>query len=956
MNSSPTVAAKSSAVPQAAKQNSANATTQRHSPLDAPLDKAPSPVNNSHSPNASSASGANQDNQSEMKLADSANNSDNNVGGASSAASSSTTTTTTTTTAPQQPSGNSPHHITNAQQQQNPFQQQQQSHPFLFASDAESPYQNYSFTPAAAPNISSFQHHFQNSIQMGAMPFGQRAGSSSNSSHSSGSSGVPSGTVGSGPTPGSSIMASHHLSSLGGTGGSAAAKRVASSMTTSSKKRKRFTGDEDDVILESVNKHKHPKSNYIDWDRVAEDCEPLARTKEQIRSRYSRIKRKGGAQGLNIQTVGGGHHHHPGHSTTTASTTSTVSHNNASHPFDRQTSLSPAILNQLNPFNQQHMGEPSAKRQKKANSASESGGSGSVSNASGEFVSFFNSGAQHMLQGSEHSGGSFSNLSEGLLAAAAAGQGNAAGGGRGSSAGSRSAPGSGGRGKGARNTARRKTAFAQTDSAHDYISQIQRELEETKRLLRDAIQTNKDQQRHLENQSEELKQAQVQFLMQRERYPKALLEYLRKTAQMERQLAGKKLREECERLGTISPRINGINVQEQWTAGKAFVDLQRDQKDLEDQKLLIEQKRKVIQKLKSTLKKEMGNSDVDEDHIFELNEQETVYKLRLNDIKKEEQALATRLKQLEIDKRAHIREIKRQRDEDRSRFNHFPTIGPEGRYFLIKLIGRGGFSEVYQAYDLKELRVVACKIHQLNSNWKDTRKENYIKHVLRECQIHKKISHPRVVQMFDTFIYDENTYVTVLEFCSGYDLDMYLKKHSMTEKKAHNIISQVFSGLKYLAEPPRKIIHFDLKPANILYCNGEIKITDFGLSKMMEEEDAIELTSQGAGTYWYLPPECFEVQNTPKISSKVDVWSAGVIFYQMLFGKKPFGNDLSQREVLHQRVISNAKVVTFPSKPVISQEAKDFIKMCLCYDQQERPDVLEMYKHPYLRNAFHAKR
>ena len=74
-----------------------------------------------------------------------------------------------------------------------------------------------------------------------------------------------------------------------------------------------------------------------------------------------------------------------------------------------------------------------------------------------------------------------------------------------------------------------------------------------------------------------------------------------------------------------------------------------------------------------------------------------------------------------------------------------------------------------------------------------------------------------------------------------------------------------------------------------------VKVTDFGLSKIMEEGNTLmggmELTSQGAGTYWYLPPECFELNgsNPPRISNKVDVWSVGIILFQMLYGKRPFG-------------------------------------------------------------------
>eukprot|EP00744_Colponema_vietnamica_P031769 GILI01050810.1.p1 GENE.GILI01050810.1~~GILI01050810.1.p1 ORF type:complete len:232 (+),score=29.62 GILI01050810.1:71-697(+) len=204
------------------------------------------------------------------------------------------------------------------------------------------------------------------------------------------------------------------------------------------------------------------------------------------------------------------------------------------------------------------------------------------------------------------------------------------------------------------------------------------------------------------------------------------------------------------------------------------------------------------------------------------------------------------------------------------------------------------------------------------------------------------------------FEIDANSFCTVLEFVTGTDLDVYLKKNKvLSEKEAKMIIAQVFSGLKYLNEQKLKIIHYDLKPGNILFSNGEVKLTDFGLSKIMDESaDGLELTSQGAGTYWYLPPECFEMgRGPPIISSKVDVWSAGVIFYQMLFGERPFGHNVSQEKILQEKLISLSSNMTvqFPSKPSVSNECKEFIRRCLCPRQEERPDVLTICADPYLR-------
>ena len=125
------------------------------------------------------------------------------------------------------------------------------------------------------------------------------------------------------------------------------------------------------------------------------------------------------------------------------------------------------------------------------------------------------------------------------------------------------------------------------------------------------------------------------------------------------------------------------------------------------------------------------------------------------------------------------------------------------------------------------------------------------------------------------------------------------------------------------------MIHYDLKPSNIIFSQGVIKILDFGLCKIMEDENTrMELTSQGVGTYWYLPPETFHHYDAT-VNSKVDVWSIGVIFFEILYGKRPFGHGMSQSKIYNEGTILKATKVEFPSETPrrfkVSEGAKKFI-------------------------------
>ena len=335
-----------------------------------------------------------------------------------------------------------------------------------------------------------------------------------------------------------------------------------------------------------------------------------------------------------------------------------------------------------------------------------------------------------------------------------------------------------------------------------------------------------------------------------------------------------------------------------------------------------------------------------------LNELNSIHSANLS---KEETKAREELKQLEIEKGLFAYEYFRFKAEEHSRYAGI-SIRPnyevlDKRYLILSLLGKGGYSEVYKAYDLYEHKEVACKILHMDERWDVRRKKNYVKHVIREHEINEALSHPRIVKQFDTIRIDDKTAGLILELCEGPSLDLYLKKHGyIPEKEARIIVWQILIGLKYLNDQPRKIIHYDLKPQNILFHKGEIKITDFGLAKVMEENKSnIELTSQGTGTYWYLPPECFDTESGHTISTRVDVWSVGIIFYEMIYGARPFGQNMTQERILQEDFIRRAGPVNFPERKDISLECKTFIARCLEKPPCSRLTVAEALESDYIK-------
>ncbi|KAL2316969.1 hypothetical protein Fmac_030845 [Flemingia macrophylla] len=466
--------------------------------------------------------------------------------------------------------------------------------------------------------------------------------------------------------------------------------------------------------------------------------------------------------------------------------------------------------------------------------------------------------------------------------------------------------------------------------------------------LRKSKQESSEYQNLYQQLEKELKELTDQEQQMKPKRMKIISDLLISVSKSERQEARLKVRQDSLRLGNVGVIRAGTVISETWEDGQALKDLNAQLKQLIETKEAIERQRKLFKKKQSD---KGDGTDAEAGLSEDIIIHDEIYKSRLASLKREEEIILRERDRYELEKGRLIREMKRIRDEDGSRFNNFQILNH--RYALLNLLGKGGFSEVYKAFDLVEHRYVACKLHGLNAQWSEEKKQSYIRHAIREYNIHKTLVHHHIVRLWDIFEIDQNTFCTVLEYCSGKDLDAILKATPiLPEREAKVIIVQIFQGLIYMNKRTQKIIHYDLKPGNVLFDElGVAKVTDFGLSKIVEDDvgsQGMELTSQGAGTYWYLPPECFELSKTPLISSKVDVWSAGILYYQMLFGRRPFGHDQTQERILREDTIIKARKVEFPSKPTVSNEAKDFIRRCLTYNQAERPDVLTIALDPYL--------
>ena len=206
----------------------------------------------------------------------------------------------------------------------------------------------------------------------------------------------------------------------------------------------------------------------------------------------------------------------------------------------------------------------------------------------------------------------------------------------------------------------------------------------------------------------------------------------------------------------------------------------------------------------------------------------------------------------------------------------------DGRYEITELIGVGGMADVYKATDVVDNKVVAVKI--LKKEFAEN--EEFLRRFRNESKAIALLSHPNIVKVYDVGFSDKLQYI-VMEYIDGITLKEYIDNEKvLTWKDSVHFIIQVLRALQHAHD--RGIVHRDIKPQNImLFTDGTIKVMDFGIAKFARDDNGTA-TDQAIGTVHYISPEQARGDETDE---KSDIYSVGVMLYEMLTGQKPFDTD-----------------------------------------------------------------
>ncbi|WVQ72756.1 hypothetical protein IAR50_002316 [Cryptococcus sp. DSM 104548] len=325
--------------------------------------------------------------------------------------------------------------------------------------------------------------------------------------------------------------------------------------------------------------------------------------------------------------------------------------------------------------------------------------------------------------------------------------------------------------------------------------------------------------------------------------------------------------------------------------------------------------------------------------------------------------------------------------DERAQNDKMPQYPGLEEYRLVEKMGDGAFSNVYKAIDRRSGIKVAVKVvrkyelnqsqhgnKHLNAKFQKRPRVTERANILKEVQIMRGIDHPGVVRLLKFFESDEH-YFLVLELMEGGELfHQIVKLTYFSEALSRHVILQVAEAIRYLHEE-RGVVHRDIKPENLLFERipiipsknpihrpydeekedegefqpgigggeiGRVKIADFGLSKIVWDEQ----TMTPCGTVGYTAPE---IVKDERYSKSVDMWALGCVLYTLLCGFPPFYDE--SINVLTEKVARGYYTFLSPWWDDISHSAKDLISHLLCVDPAQRYTIDEFLAHPWIREA-----
>jgi len=254
-----------------------------------------------------------------------------------------------------------------------------------------------------------------------------------------------------------------------------------------------------------------------------------------------------------------------------------------------------------------------------------------------------------------------------------------------------------------------------------------------------------------------------------------------------------------------------------------------------------------------------------------------------------------------------------------------------GHYEVLEVLGDGGMGTVYRARDPRFDRLVAIKMLHPNLQ----RDPEVVERFRSEAVIQAKLNHPNIITVYD-FVADDHILAMVMEFVEGKPLDVLLEGASdcLSTERTVRIFQQLLSAMSFAHK--QGLVHRDLKPSNVIVheLDGEeiIKVLDFGVAKILGSDKLRTATSAKMGTLCYMSPE--QLRSPKSVDRRSDIYSLGVILYEMLSGQLPFDAE-TEFELMCQTIETEARPL-HEIRPGLAPDLEAMVQRALAKDPADR--------------------